>query len=56
MKELIKYLGVIVILIGVAILAVPQFMGMTTNFTLGLGLVVMVVGLVGHIVINKNIQ
>lgn len=56
MKQLVKYLGIIIILIGVAILAIPQFMGVTTNTTLGIGLVVMIIGLIAHIVINRYVE
>lgn len=56
MKELLKYLGVIIAIIGVAILAIPQFMGTTTNTTLMSGLVVIILGIVSFILINKRIQ
>lgn len=56
MKELLKYLGVIIAIIGVAILAIPQFMGTTTNATLMTGLVVIILGIVSFILINKGIQ
>ncbi|MGL4333361.1 MAG: hypothetical protein ACRCZQ_08735 [Bacteroidales bacterium] len=56
MKELLKYLGVIIAIIGVAILAIPQFMGITTNATLMTGLVVIILGIVSFILINKRIQ
>lgn len=56
MKELLKYLGVIIAIIGVAILAIPQFMGTTTNATLMTGLVVIILGILSFILINKRIQ
>ena len=56
MKELMKYLGVIIAIIGVAILAIPQFMGTTTNGTLATGLVVIIIGIFSFILINKRIE
>ncbi|MGL5318875.1 MAG: hypothetical protein ACRC9Q_09345 [Bacteroidales bacterium] len=56
MNELLKYLGVIIAIIGVAILAIPQFMGTTTNGTLSTGLVVIILGILSFILINKRIQ
>ncbi len=56
MKELIKNLGVIVLLIGVIILAVPTFSGTLTNAILMTGLVVIIVGYLSHIAINKRIE
>ena len=47
MNELIKNLGVIVLIIGAAVLAVPFFTG-------GMGLVLL--GYFGHIVINKRVE
>lgn len=56
MSELIKNLGVIILLIGVAILAVPAFSGSTTNTTLMSGLLVIIIGYISHIVINKHVE
>ncbi|MGL4805241.1 MAG: hypothetical protein ACRC26_02725 [Bacteroidales bacterium] len=56
MNELMKYLGVIIVIIGVAILAIPQFLGSTTNTTLATGLVVIIVGIISYILLNKRIQ
>lgn len=54
MNELIKNLGVIVLLIGVAILAVPAMTGGMSNAILLTGLGVIILGYIGHIVINKK--
>jgi uncharacterized membrane protein HdeD (DUF308 family) len=54
--EFLKYLGVIILLIGVVILAIPTIQGTVSNAMLGTGLVVMLVGYIAHIVINKRIQ
>lgn len=53
MKEFAKYIGVIVMLIGVAFLAVPFLMGTTTNTNLIIGLVLVVEGLLGYIYVNN---
>ncbi len=44
MKELAKYSGVIVMIIGVLILALPFFSGTTNNTNLLIGLVLIVEG------------
>ncbi len=56
MSGLIKNLGVIVLLIGVVILAVPFLTGSMTNGILFTGLLVIILGYVGHIVINKRVE
>lgn len=56
MSELVKNLGVIVLLIGVVILAVPALTGGMTNAILLTGLAVIVVGYLSHIVINKHVE
>ena len=53
MKEFAKYIGVLVMLIGVAFLVIPFFMNMTTNTNLIIGLVLVVEGLLGHIYVNN---
>lgn len=56
MNGLIKNLGVIVLLIGVVILAVPFLTGSMTNGILITGLLVIVLGYLGHIAINKRVE
>ncbi len=56
MNGLIKNLGVIVLLIGVVILAVPFLTGGMTNGILLTGLLVIILGYLGHIVINKRVE
>ncbi|WP_199652971.1 hypothetical protein [Parabacteroides sp. AM08-6] len=56
MNELLKNLGVIVLLIGVVILAVPAISGSVSNTVLLTGLIVIILGYIGHIVINKKLQ
>lgn len=53
MKEIAKYIGVIVMLIGVAVLAIPFFSGNTNNTNLIIGMVLVVEGFLGHIFINN---
>ena len=53
MKEFAKYFGVIVMLIGVAVLVMPFLMGSTTNTNLIIGLLLVVEGMLGHIFINN---
>ena len=55
MNELLKNLGVIVLLIGVIILAVPAINGGLSNTFLLTGLGVIFLGFIGHIVINKRL-
>ncbi len=56
LNTLLKNAGLLVILIGVIILGVVVFSGSQTNANLALSLVLIVVGLIGHIVINKMVD
>ena len=56
MNELIKNLGVIVLIIGVAILAVPTMTGGLNNGILLAGLGLIILGYLGHIAINKRVE
>ncbi|MCC8096040.1 MAG: hypothetical protein LIP05_12205 [Tannerellaceae bacterium] len=56
MNEFVKYAGVLVLLIGVLILAVPALTGDMTNTLLLTGLGVILLGYIGHIVINKKAE
>lgn len=53
MSQLMRYLGIIVILIGVVILGLYYFNVMTGNGTLMTAGTLMVLGLIGHIILNK---
>lgn len=53
MKEFARYIGVLVMLIGVAILVVPFLMGATGNTSLIVGMALVVNGLLGHIYVNN---
>ncbi|MDR3269585.1 MAG: hypothetical protein LBT83_11050 [Tannerella sp.] len=54
--SVLKYVGVLVLLIGVAILAVPTLRGELTNTYLLVGLFLIVFGYIGHIFLNKKIE
>mgnify|MGYP001818269832 CR=1 FL=1 len=56
LRTLLKNAGLLVILIGVIILGVVVFVGSQTNANLALSLVLIVVGLLSHIVINKLVD
>lgn len=53
MNALLRFGGIILVLIGVAVLAVPYFTNSMTNTLLGTGFVLMVVGIIATIVLNK---
>ncbi|SFK46631.1 hypothetical protein [Proteiniphilum acetatigenes] len=53
MKELARNIGVLVMLIGVAILVIPFLTGATNNTNLIIGLVLVIEGLLGHIYVNN---
>ena len=56
MKQFLKNIGIIVMLVGVCILAIPSFIGTQTNITLSAGLLCVLVGFVSHIIILKRLQ
>ena len=56
MNELMKSLGVIVLLIGVAVLAVPALTGGMSNSVLLLGIGLIILGYLGHIAVNKRFE
>jgi len=55
-KELLKYLGVFFVIIGVIILSVVVFNQSTTNTSLTLSLIFIIIGFFGHILLNKYIE
>lgn len=55
-KELLKNAGLIVILVGVIILGVVVFTEVQTNSHLGLSLGLIIIGLLGHILINRYVE
>ncbi len=56
MNELVKNLGVILILIGVLVLAVPYFTKSETNTLLLCGMGLTIIGYLAHILINKRAE
>jgi hypothetical protein len=56
LRTLLTNAGLLVILLGVIILGVVVFTGSQTNTNLALSLVLIVVGLIGHIVINRMVD
>lgn len=56
MNELMKYLGAIILLIGVAVLAVPFLSGGMTNTLLLVGLFLILAGFFTHIFLNKKYE
>lgn len=56
MNELLKYLGVIILLLGVGVLAFPFLSGEQSNTFLLVGLFLILGGFFAHIIINKKIE
>jgi uncharacterized protein (DUF983 family) len=55
-KTLLKNAGLLIILIGVIILGLVVFTGTQTNASLALSLVLVTLGLIGHIIINRMVD
>ena len=53
MKDLMKYLGVLVQIIGILLLIIPYFNQATTNTTLIFGGGLIALGFILHIVLNR---
>jgi uncharacterized membrane protein HdeD (DUF308 family) len=56
MDTLLKSLGVILLIIGVGILAIPAFTDVRNNLFLGGGLLIVIIGFLTHIFLNKEIE
>lgn len=56
LKTILKNAGLLIILIGVIILALVVFAGTQTNASLALSLVLVVLGLIAHIFINRMVD
>lgn len=54
MKNFVKYIGNLIVVIGVLILAVPKFMGTGSNTLLLSGLLTISIGIIVYIFINRN--
>ena len=55
-KHLLKYLGVILVLCGVAILAIAQFSGSLANGHLYIAAALFLIGIIAQIVVNKVVD
>ena len=56
LKTLLKNAGLLIILIGVIILGLVVFAGTQTNTSLALSLVLVALGLIAHIFINRMVD
>lgn len=55
MSTLLKYVGVFVILLGVAILAGTYYSGALSNTILAISIAMILLGYLGHIFLNKKV-
>ena len=55
MKELIKSIGIILVLIGIIVLVLSVLKSADTNIWLGISAVLVVVGLLIHIILNRHL-
>lgn len=53
MKEFAKYIGVLVMIVGVLFLVIPFLQGSTTNLSLIIGLIIIIEGFLGHMFVNN---
>ena len=56
MNNLFKYLGVIILFVGVIILAIPALTGSMSNTLLLSGLGIIILGYLLHIVLGKRVE
>ena len=56
LKTLLKNAGLLVILVGVIILGVVVFTGTQTNASLAISLVLVTLGLIAHIILNRMVE
>lgn len=52
----LKYLGILILLVGVVILTVPTLVGKPSNTFLLVGILTIVAGFFGHIVLNRKVE
>ena len=52
----LKYLGVLILLVGIAVMTVPTIMENPNNTYLLVGLLLVIGGYLSHIFLNKKIQ
>ncbi len=56
MKDLLKNSGLLVIIAGVVLLSIVVFRQTHSNTELAISLILIVVGLLGHIIVNKVVD
>ncbi|WP_329904281.1 hypothetical protein [Porphyromonas pogonae] len=56
MNDFMKYLGVVILLVGVLVLAIPALTNTSSNGTLWTGLILIIAGFFTHIFINRKIE
>lgn len=56
MNELLKYLGVIILLVGVAVLALPFMQGIHSNTLLLVGMALIIGGFFTHIFMHRKVE
>ncbi|MDR3250249.1 MAG: hypothetical protein LBT42_01095 [Tannerella sp.] len=56
MNTLLKSLGAIILLIGVAVLAIPAFTTTRSNTVLAIGLFAVILGFILHILLNRKFE
>ena len=56
MKDLLKNLGLIAVVAGVIIVSIAVFNETQTNAKMAVSLVLVIVGLIAHIILNKYID
>jgi hypothetical protein len=56
MKDILKNIGLLSVVVGVVILSLAVFKDTTTNSVLIISLIFVVVGFLGHIILNKVIK
>lgn len=56
MNNFLKYIGVILVLVGVLVIAIPAFTTGTTNLTLVIGIILEIVGFALHIILTRAVM
>ena len=56
MKQIVRNLGLLLILIGVIFLSIVVFNQTQTNTKLGISLALIVIGFIGHIVLSRYLE
>jgi hypothetical protein len=54
--NVLKYLGIFILLIGVGVLTVPTILGIASNTYLLVGLLLIAIGYFGYIILNKRVE